>query len=85
MTEPELMKYALEHGSVCIGYKDGNAIYVSHSTLAQFGLREIKERLGLTKLFPVRTDLSGNSVMVAANSQEEAIERYLNRSNHETT
>lgn len=80
MIEPELMKYALEHGSVCIGYKDGNAIYVSHSTLAQFGLREINERFGLTKRFPVRTDLSGNSVMVAANSQEEAIEQYLNRS-----
>ena len=83
MSNKELMDHALKHGSVCIGHKDGDAVYVSHTTLAQFGLREIKERLGMTKLFPVRTDLSGGIVMVEANSQEEAIERYLNRSNHE--
>lgn len=79
MSEQELMKHALQYGDVCIGHKNGKSVHVSRSTLAQFGVREIKERLGMTKRFPVRTDLSGNSVMVAANSQEEAIERYLSR------
>lgn len=79
MTEQEMLDHALLHGTVCIGHKNGDAVYVAHSTLAQYGLREIKERLGMTRLFPVRTDLGNGVVMVEANSQEEAIERYLNR------
>jgi hypothetical protein len=42
-------------------------------------LRECKERLGLTKRWPVRTDLSGNVVMVEGATHEDAINRYLNR------
>jgi hypothetical protein len=79
MTDRELMQRALQHGSVCIGVKDGRGVYVSAATLGQLGLRECKERLGLTKRWPVKTDLSGNVVMVEGATHEDAINRYLNR------
>ena len=79
MTKDEALKLALEKGSLCIGIKDGLNVYVSAAMIGQFGLRECKERLGLIKRFPVRTDLSGNIVMVEGETQEDAIERYLNR------
>jgi hypothetical protein len=75
----EAMKLALEHGSVCIGTKNGMGVYVSAALLGQLGLRECKERLGLTKHWPVRTDLSGSVVMVEGETHEDAINRYLNR------
>lgn len=78
-TERELMDYALERGSVCIGSKDGQGVFVSAAALGQFGLRECKERAGLTKRWPVRTNLIGGVVMVEAETQEDAINRYLNR------
>jgi len=77
--EREAMEYALKHGSVCIGTKNGMGVYVSPAMLGQLGLRECKERLGLTKRWPVRTDLSGNVVMVEGETHEDAINRYLNR------
>ena len=78
-TERELIQYALEHGSVCIGSKDGRGVFVSSAALCHLGLRECKERAGLTKRWPVRTDLSGNVVMVEGETHEDAINRYLNR------
>ena len=77
--QTEALKLALEHGSVCIGTKNGMGVYVSAAMLGQLGLRECKERLGLTKRWPVRTDLSGNIVMVEGETHEEAINRYLDR------
>ena len=79
MTDRELMQQALKHGSVCIGAKNGMGVYVSAAMLGQLGLRECKERLGLTKRWPVRTDLIGNVVMVEGATHEDAINRYLNR------
>ena len=75
----EAMKLALEHGSVCIGTKNGMGIYVSAAMLGQLGLLECKERIGLTKRWPVQTDLSGNIVMVEGATHQDAINRYLNR------
>jgi len=79
MTDHEAMKMALKHGSICIGTKNGMGVYVSAATLGQLGLRECKERLGLTRRWPVRTDLNGNVVMVEGDTQQDAINRYLNR------
>ncbi len=77
--EKQLIDYALEHGSVCIGFKNGHSIFVSAYTLLQYGLRKSKEQLGLIKTWPVRTDLSGGIVMVEGDTHEDAVERYLNR------
>ena len=62
-----------------IGYKDGVAVYVSDVLLAQKGEQEVREQLGLTRRFPVKTDLSGNEVMVEGDSHEDAVRRYLSR------
>ena len=62
-----------------IGYKDGMAVYVSDAILAQKGEREVREKLGLIRLYPVKTDLSGNVVMVEGDSHEDAVQRYLSR------
>lgn len=78
-TERELIQRALDNGSVCIGFKDGRGIHVSAAALCQLGLRECKERAGLTKRWPVRTNLIGGVVMVEGDTQEDAINRYLNR------
>ena len=62
-----------------IGYKDGVAVYVSDVLLAQKGEQEVREQLGLTRRFPVKTDLSGNEAMVEGDSHEDAVRRYLSR------
>ena len=62
-----------------IGYKDGMAVYVSDALLAQKGEREVREQLGLVLRYPVKTDLSGNVVMVEGDSHEDAVQRYLSR------
>ena len=77
--EERAFEIALKNGSVCIGTKDGMGVYVSAAMLGQLGLRECEECLGLTKRWPVRTDLSGNIVMVEGETHEDAINRYLNR------
>ena len=60
-----------------IGYKDGMGVYVSDTLLAQKGEREVRRRLGLIRHYPVKTDLSGNVVMVEGDSHEDAVQRYL--------
>ncbi len=62
-----------------IGYKNGMSIYVSETVLAQIGEREVREQLGLIRRYPVKTDLSGNVVMVEGDSHEDAVQRYLSR------
>lgn len=62
-----------------IGYKYGMAVYVSDALLAQKGEREVREQLGLIRRYPVKTDLSGNVVMVEGDSHEDAVQRYLSR------
>lgn len=62
-----------------IGYKDGMGVYVSDTLLAQKGEREVRRQLGLIRRYPVKTDLSGNVVMVEGDSHEDAVQRYLSR------
>lgn len=82
MNKDEALRMALDskHGQVCIGVKDGMGVYVSVAALAQYGLGEIKEKLSMTKRWPVKTDISGNVVMVEGATHEDAVNRYLNRS-----
>ena len=68
------------YGQVPIGIKNGEVVYVSETLIAQKGIKSIKDALGLTRRYPVKTKLSGQVVMVEANSHEEAIELYLSRS-----
>lgn len=68
-----------EYGQVFFGFKDGKEVWVSASLLHQKGEREIKEQLGMIRRYPVKTDLSGNIVMVEGDSHEDAVNRYLNR------
>ena len=68
-----------EYGQVLFGVKDGKEVWVSADLLAQKGDREIREQLGMIRRYPVKTDLSGNIVMVEGNSHEDAVNRYLNR------
>ena len=65
------------YGHTPIGISHGKVVYVSGTLIAQKCLREIKEALGLTRRYPVKTDLSGRIVMVEAGTQEQAIEIYL--------
>ena len=58
---------------------EGLACYASPSLLAQVGKREVRERMGLIRRYPVRIDLSGNTVMVEGDSHEDAVNRWLNR------
>ncbi|MEM4261221.1 MAG: hypothetical protein QXG00_08305, partial [Candidatus Woesearchaeota archaeon] len=60
-----------------LGIKDGRAIYVSETTIAQLGKNKVMESLGLIKRYPVQIDLSGNIVMVKGDSHEDAISRYF--------
>jgi hypothetical protein len=66
-----------------IGYKDGMAVYVSDALLAQKGEHEVREQLGLIHRYPVKTDLNGNVVMVEGDSHEDAVQRYLSRTEEE--
>ena len=65
------------HDKNLIGYKDGMAVYVSGALLAEKGAREVCEQLGLIRCWPVKTDLSGNIVMVEGGNHEDAVNRYL--------
>jgi hypothetical protein len=71
MTTPE------KHGMKLIGIKDRKAIYASETLLAQKGEFEVRKQLGLLRYYPVCTNLSGTVIMVRADSQAEAIARYL--------
>lgn len=68
-----------EYGQVLLGIKDNKQVWVSCSLLYQKGEREIKEQLGMIERFPVKTDLSGNIMMVEGVSHDDAVNRYLNR------
>ena len=68
-----------EYGQVLFGVKDGKEVWVSSILLAQVGDREVREQLGMIRRYPVKTDLSGNIVMVEGDSHEDAVNRYLNR------
>ena len=68
-----------KYGHTAVGIKDGMVVYASDELLAQKGKREVMEQLSMVKRFPVQTDLSGNVVMVEADSHEDAVKRYLNR------
>ena len=68
-----------KYGQVLLGYKDGKEVWVSDSLLYQKGEREVREQLGMIRRYPVKTDLSGNIVMVEGDSHEDAVNRYLNR------
>ena len=57
----------------------GLGCWASENLIAQIGLKEVKENMGLIRRYPVRTDLSGNIVMVEGDSHEDAVNRYLNR------
>ena len=59
------------------GIKDGASVVVTETLLAQKGEREVREALGLIRRYPVKTDLSGNIVMVEGDSHEDAAQRYL--------
>jgi hypothetical protein len=69
----------LLYGMEKLGYKDGKAVFVSRTALAQYGTKHCAEMLGLVKRWPVKTDLSGNIVMVEGATHEDAVNRYLNR------
>lgn len=63
-----------------LGVNDlGLVCYASETLIAQKGIEEVKENMGLVRRYPVKVDLSGNIVMVAGDSHEDAVRRYLNR------
>jgi hypothetical protein len=68
------------YGQVPIGIKNGEVVYVTEALIAQKGIKAIKDALGLTRRYPVKTSLSGDVLMVEANSHEEAVKLYLSRS-----
>lgn len=68
-----------KYGQTAIGIKHGMVVYVSDDLLAQKGKQEVMRHLGMTKRYPVKTDLSGNIVMVEGDSHEDAVRRYLTR------
>ena len=68
------------NGAVFLGVNDrGLQCWASPMLIAQRGLREVREMMGLIRRYPVKTDLSGNVVMVEGDSHEDAVNRYLNR------
>ena len=67
------------NGKHFIGTKNGLAIYVSDTAIAQFGFDYVRDKLCLTKRWPVKTDLSGNIVMAHGTTHEDAVQRYLSR------
>ena len=69
---------------VAIGVVDALVLYVSPELLAQkTAMRELREHFGLIKRYPVKTDLSGTIVMVEADSQKEAVDKYLSNNRKE--
>jgi hypothetical protein len=69
------------YNQVCIGVKNGEPVYVTETALAQSDVDEIRWSLGILKTFPVRTGLGSGVVNVVANSQQEAIDKYLREKN----
>ena len=68
------------NGAVFLGVNDrGLGCWASQELIAQRGLREVREMMGLIRRYPVKTDLSGSVVMVEGDSHEDAVNRYLNR------
>lgn len=67
------------YGMEFVGVTERGLVFVSDKLIATLGIERIKEHFGLTKRWPVVTDLNGNFVMVAAETQKEAVEKYLNR------
>lgn len=65
--------------SVLIGYKNGLAVYVRESLIAEIGISKAWRLLGLppARYFPINTDLSGGFVNIEADSHEEALQIYL--------
>jgi hypothetical protein len=58
----------------------GLACYASPALITEKGELEVARRMGLEiRSYPVKTDLSGNIVMVEAKSHEHAVDRYLRR------
>ena len=66
-----------DHDQIFLGVRNGLEVWVSQSALVQVGENKIRRELGMVRMFPVKTDLSGNEVMVEAGTQEEAVEKYL--------
>lgn len=60
-----------------IGYKGNMAAFVSDEVLATHSVNECKRKLGMEHRYPVKTDLSGNVVMVEADSHQDAVQRWL--------
>jgi hypothetical protein len=69
----------LLYGMEKIGCKDGMTVFVSRDALAQKGASHCAEALGIVKRWPVKTDLSGNIVMVRGITHQDAVDRYLGR------
>lgn len=60
----------------------GLQVWVSNELILQLGEHEVRERLGLTgSWYPIATRIGKEPypVMIRANSQEDAIQKYLNR------
>lgn len=81
MNEKEFLEQAKQtiSGMALIGVVDGQPVFASMQAIGHFGAKAIREQLGLVKMFSVVVDLSGNAVLVAADSQEEAMQIYLKR------
>lgn len=81
MTNNEFLEQAKKtaNGMTLIGYVDGSPVFASMQQIGHLGAKAIREQLGLIKMFSVVVDLSGDAVLVAADSQEEAIQKYLKR------
>ena len=62
---------------IFLGVRNGLGVWVSQGALDQVGEKRIRRELGMVRMFPVKTDLSGNEVMVEARTQEKAVEKYL--------
>ena len=59
-----------------VGIKDNKHVYVSERAIAEQGMQNIMRYLGMVHYYPVTTSLSGHTIMVEADSQEQAIDRY---------
>ena len=66
-----------EYGQVFLGYLDGREVWVSSNLIAQEGINSTLRAFGMKQRFPVVTDLNGGYVMVEAETQQEAIDKYL--------
>jgi hypothetical protein len=73
----------IDDAKVFVGCKNGLSIYVAETLIAQVGLQAVTDEFRTTRVFPVKTGLSGSTVHVAANSQEEAVAKYLARKRKE--